>query len=258
MTPSRLGTQGANDDSPAAPQLNIVVPMAGLGQRFRDAGYLLPKPLIDVRGRPMYSWAVDSLPLERAANLIFVLLASEPGFETLRRDVVRRYATHNPVVLDVPEPTAGQAVTVLRARHLIDDDEPLLVHNADTSFSVDVGWDAAVWRDGYAGALLVFRSTESRWSYSREGDDGLVVEVREKKVISPWASTGSYWFRRGSDFVRLADAQVAARRSEASEYYVGPLYNDLIADGGRVKNVRVQSVRCFGTPADYLQNLETL
>ena len=245
-------------DSGSVPRLNIVVPMAGLGERFLEAGYVLPKPLIDVAGRPMYSWAVDSLPLERAAQLIFILLSSGSGFETLRSDIHRRYGLHDPVILDVPEPTAGQAITVLRSRSYIDNEQPLLIHNADTAFTVAGAWVDSVWREGCTGALLVFRSDEDRWSYSREGDDGWVVEVREKKVVSPWASTGSYWFRRGSDFVRLADARVARQQPEASEYYVGPLYNDLIAGGGRVQNVAVQSVRCFGTPADYLKSLESL
>ena len=93
--------------------LNIVIPMAGLGSRFQQAGYTVPKPLIDVRGRPMYAWAADSLPLEFATRLIFILLASQPEFPQLRDDIRRRYAKHSPIVLDVPTLTAGQAITVL-------------------------------------------------------------------------------------------------------------------------------------------------
>ena len=96
--------------------LNIVIPMAGLGSRFQQAGYTVPKPLIDVRGRPMYAWAADSLPLEFASRLIFILLSSQPEFPQLRADILRRYAKHNPIVLDVPALTAGQAITVLRAK----------------------------------------------------------------------------------------------------------------------------------------------
>ena len=119
----------------------------------------------------------------------------------MRDDILRRYAKHNPLVLDVPALTAGQAITVLRAKEWIDNAEPLLIHNADTAFTVDSSWAQQAWRQNCDGALLVFESNEKRWSFSRERADGWVDEVREKEVISPWASTGTYWFRQGADKV---------------------------------------------------------
>ncbi len=238
--------------------MNIVIPMAGLGSRFRQAGFATPKPLIDVRGRPMYAWAVDSLPLAQARRLIFVLLESQPECVALRDDIMRRYSRHKPMVLIVPQLTAGQSVTVLRARAEIDNEQPLLIHNADTAFEIDNTWVPDALAKDADGALLVFRSQENRWSYSREDQSGWVVEVKEKKVISPWASTGTYWFRRGRDFVRLAEARLQAGRKEASEYYVGPLYDDLIAGGARVKNFPIRRLHCFGTPEDLAATLKQL
>src|ERR1041384_6481458 len=151
-------------------KLNIVMPMAGLGSRFREAGFKLPKPLIDVEGRPMYAWATESLPLERSTRLIFILLASQPECPELQRDIEQRYARHRPIVLTVPELTAGQAITVLRAKELIDADEPLVIHNADTAFDIDPAWVQSAWDERLDGALLVFRSQEKRWSFSRENE----------------------------------------------------------------------------------------
>jgi NDP-sugar pyrophosphorylase family protein len=239
-------------------KLNIVMPMAGLGSRFRQAGFKLPKPLIEVRGRPMYAWATESLPLERSTRLIFILLATQPEFPDLKRDIKTRYAKHRPVVLVVPELTAGQAITVLRAKEFINSGEPLLIHNADTAFDVDHSWVERAWAENLDGALLVFPSSEKRWSFSRENAAGLVEEVREKEVISPWATTGAYWFRRGADFVQAAEARVSAGRREASEYYVGPLYNDLVARGAKVKNFPIQKLYCFGTPEDLTATLRGL
>lgn len=240
------------------PKLNIVMPMAGLGSRFRAAGYQTPKPLIEVQGRPMYAWAVESLPLEHCTQLIFILLASQPECPALAADIRQRYARWQPRVLTVPELTAGQAITVLRAKEWINTDEPLLIHNADTAFTVDHGWVTQALAARLDGALLVFESNEKRWSYSRENADGYVAEVREKEVISPWATTGAYWFGRGGDFVRAAEARMRAGRREASEYYVGPLYNDLIATGARVKNFPIRELFCFGTPEDLAATLKQL
>jgi NDP-sugar pyrophosphorylase family protein len=242
----------------AEPQLSIVMPMAGLGSRFREAGYAVPKPLIEVQGRPMYAWATESLPLADCTRLIFILLASQPECPDLTRDIQQRYADHQPVILTVPELTAGQAITVLRARDLIAADEPVLIHNADTAFTVGPAWVRDAWDAGLDGALLVFNSQEKRWSFSRTNAAGWVEEVREKEVISPWASTGTYWFRRGNDLVRLAEARVTAGRREAAEYYVGPLYNDLIAAGGRVRNYPIEKLYCFGTPDDLKATLREL
>ncbi|MEO5804145.1 MAG: glycosyltransferase family 2 protein [Verrucomicrobiota bacterium] len=239
-------------------KLNIVMPMAGLGSRFRQAGFEVPKPLIDVRGRPMYAWATDSLPLERSTRLIFILLASQPECSDLQRDIQQRYARHQPVILTVPELTAGQAITVLRAREFINSEEPLLIHNADTAFDTDPLWVEQAWRENLDGALLVFPSAEKRWSFSRENAQGLVESVREKEVISPWATTGTYWFRRGNDFVRTAEARFHSGKREASEFYVGPLYNELIAEGARVKNFAIQKLYCFGTPEDLEATLRDL
>lgn len=232
--------------------------MAGLGSRFQQVGYKVPKPLIDVRGRPMYAWATDSLPLEYASRLIFILLATQPEFPDLRADILKRYAQYHPVVCSVPALTAGQAITVLAAKEWIDNSDPLLIHNADTAFQADQTWAQRAWEAGCDGALLVFESQEKRWSYSREAASGWVDLVREKEVISPWASTGSYWFRRGNNFVRLAEERVRTGKREAAEYYVGPLYNDLIATGARIKNYPIEKLFCFGTPEDYERTLREL
>ncbi|HPA18081.1 MAG TPA: glycosyltransferase family 2 protein [Verrucomicrobiae bacterium] len=240
------------------PDLTIVIPMAGMGSRFRAAGYTEPKPLIPVIDRPMYAWAVDSLPVEHGTRLIFVLLRSHPGFEALRGDVLSRYSARQPVIFEAAKPTRGQAETVLAARAHIDNDRPLLIHNADTAFDADPNWVRSAVESGADGALLVFQSQESRWSYSREGPDGWVAEVREKKVVSSWASTGSYWFRRGAQFVRLADEAIREDRREGNEFYVGPLYNELIARGGRVRNYAIRRLYCMGTPEDLAATLTLL
>ena len=87
--------------------MNIVIPMAGRGSRFADVGIETPKPLIDVRGRPMYSWAVDSLPLAHAERLIFVCLAEHLEAHPLREDIASRYAELNPEIIAVNQDPAS-------------------------------------------------------------------------------------------------------------------------------------------------------
>jgi NDP-sugar pyrophosphorylase family protein len=231
-------------------KINIVMPMAGLGSRFRDVGYDIPKPLIPVIGKPMYTWATDSLPLEHCARLIFILLESQPEFEELKADILKRYASHNPLILGVTEVTRGQSETVLAAKHLINSNTPLLIHNADTGYEIDSEWIDSLESQKPDGALLVFESEEDRWSFSREDDTGRVIEVREKEPISCWASTGTYYFARGKDFVRFAEERINEHQLESGEFYIAPIYNDLIAQGATIRNYRINKLLSFGTPED--------
>lgn len=229
--------------------------MAGIGSRFSDAGYKVIKPLIDVVGKPMYSWATDSLPLDCAKNLIFILLQNQPDYKTLKNDIETRYAKYNPLILSVPALTRGQAETVLKAKDYINNDFPLLIHNADTGFTITTPWVEDLEKIHPDGALLVFFSQEKRWSFSKQDEHGRVVEVREKEPISNWASTGTYYFGNGSKFVELVEKRIKNNIIEAGEFYVAPLFNDLIKEGGFVKNYPIEKLLCFGTPVDLKKTL---
>ncbi len=230
--------------------MNIVMPMAGRGSRFADVGFTLPKPLIDVRGRPMYAWAMDSLPLELAERVVFICLAEHLRERALADDIRTRYAAHDPIIIGLDRVTAGQACTVLEARDVIDNDAPLLIYNADTFCKTRLGEHLREWPASVAGVLGVFEATGDKWSFVRVGDHGRVVETAEKRRISNWASTGLYHFARGRDFVRHADAMIAADERERGEFYVAPVYNRLIAEGGEVRIDVADEVWVLGTPED--------
>ena len=230
--------------------MNIVMPMAGRGSRFTDMGVTTPKPLIDVRGKPMYAWATDGLPLELARQLIFICLAEHLSSRALEADIRSRYAAYCPVVIPLEEVTQGQACTVLKSRELIDNDEPLVIFNADTYCATTLRRAIGQLGTKADGILDVFRAEGDKWSFARLDDDDRVLETAEKKRISDWATTGLYYFRRGADFVRHADAMIASDERSNNEFYVAPVYNRLIASGGGVYANKVDEVWVLGTPED--------
>ena len=226
--------------------------MAGRGKRFAEVGYTTPKPLIDVRGRPMYAWAVDGLPLTLAGRLVFVCLEEHLADGSLARDIEHRYAEYGPVIVPVREVTAGQACTVLLARELINNDQPLLIYNADTYCPTTIG--RMISDQGQCdGTLDVFSAPGDKWSFARIDEKGRVIETAEKKRISEWASTGLYWFRRGRDFVTHAEAMIKANDRVNNEFYVAPVYNRLIAAGMQVCANIVKEIWVLGTPEDLAQ-----
>jgi capsule biosynthesis phosphatase len=227
-------------------KMNIVVAMAGAGARFAEKGYELPKPLIPAFGEPMYRHAVRSLPLHLAERLIFLIRRDAQATE-LRRDIHDSFAPFHPIIVEIDHLTRGQAETVLYARHKIAFHRPILIHNADSAFEMASFADFPPPADG---ALLVFRGSGNKWSYAEMDDRGSVSQVREKVPISPFASTGTYYFRSSVQLMDLIQHTISRDETVNGEYYIGPLYNVMAAQGQPIKGVEVDRFISFGTPDD--------
>lgn len=227
-----------------------VMPMAGRGSRFADIGISTPKPLIDVRGKPMYAWAMDSLPLELVRRVVFICLAEHLEHRALRDDILKRYGHLDPAIIALDSVTEGQACTVLVARDQIDADEPLLIYNADTYCRTSLAATLPRLAPQVAGLLGVFEAPGDKWSFARTDESGRVVETSEKRRISPWACTGLYHFTRGRDFVAHAEAMIAANERVNNEFYVAPVYNRMIAAGLEIRLDVAREVWVLGTPED--------
>lgn len=230
--------------------MNLVMPMAGRGSRFADVGYREPKPMIPVKGKPMYAWAMDSLPLKLARQVIFICLADHLKGFGLEEDIRTRYAALNPVIVPLTKVTEGQACTVLEARDQIDRDEPLIIYNADTWCRTRLETSLPTLPKSVAGVLGVFEAPGDKYSFARTDAEGRVVEVAEKRRISNHCCTGLYHFTSGAEFVREADAMIAANQRVNNEFYVAPVYNRMIAKGRDVRIDRADEVWVLGTPED--------
>jgi NDP-sugar pyrophosphorylase family protein len=233
--------------------LNVVIPMAGRGERFRRAGYDVPKPLIQVHGRRMIELVVENLRPARPHRFVFIALAEHVerySLEALLRDLSAGCA-----IVPVEHPTDGAARTVLLARDLIDVDEPLMIANADQWLDVDIDrYLAATDRPDLDGTIMTMAASGPKWSYVRLGPDGLVAEVAEKRQLSAHATTGVYNFARGADFVHCAERMIRRGLRVNGEFYVAPVYNQLLEAGGRVAHYDIGAVgremHCLGTPED--------
>jgi dTDP-glucose pyrophosphorylase len=227
--------------------------MAGRGQRFTDAGYALPKPLIPVRGKPMVQVVVENLRPARPCRFIFLILREHADAFGLDTQLSRLMPGCR--VLRLDRVTDGAACTVLCAAALIDNDDALMIANCDQWVEADVNDYLAV-MDGAAadGLIMTMWADDPKWSYVRLDDTGAVVEVVEKKVISNEATVGIYNFARGRDFVWAANEMIRKGMRVNNEFYVAPAYNELIARGARVAIHNVgreyDGMHGLGTPAD--------
>ena len=234
--------------------LNIVIPMAGLGSRFAKAGYTDPKPLIPVSGVPMIRLVIENMRPSRAHRFVFICQQSHIEAYGLR-DKLGRWSGADAVVVGIDGVTEGAACTVLAAKAHIASDQPMMIVNSDQWCDVAVDdYLSTMSVDDLDGLIMTMTADDPKWSFVGLDPVGLVNRVAEKQVISNEATVGIYNFRRGADFVRAAEAMVAANERVNNEFYVAPVYNRLIADGHQIgiHNIGAEAAGMYGLgiPAD--------
>lgn len=228
-------------------KMNVLIPMAGAGSRFEKAGYTFPKPLIDVRGKPMIQWVVDNLNVE--AKYIFIVQRSH--FEKYNlKETLSNFCSNNEIV-QIDGITEGAACTTLLAKQYIDKDEPLIIANSDQF----VEWESDEFIYSCSASdldanILTFNSTHPKWSYVKLNELGYVTEVAEKKPISDIATVGIYYWRKGSDYVKYTEQMIDKNIRVNNEFYVCPVFNEAIQDNKKVRTYNIDKMWGLGTPED--------
>ena len=239
--------------------INIVIPMAGAGSRFADAGYTTPKPFIDVCSTAMIERVLDNLKLDNAR---YILIARDEHLASEKASFERLREKYNCEILTVDKLTEGAACTILLSCWLINNDEPLLLANSDQIVEMDMG---DFIRDSVErkldGSILTFPANHSKWSYAKIDSNGHLVELREKEVISEHATVGLYYYQRGNDFVNSAIQMIANNDRVNNEFYTAPAYNYAVAKGLTIGIYGIQESQMYGlgTPEDleiYIEHLK--
>ena len=238
--------------------VNVIIPAAGEGSRFANAGWMKPKPFIDVEGRPMLDHVIENV-VPQGANATLILRKSHILEQP---NIVKNIETAGADILPIENLTEGTACTVLLARRVFDNNSPMIVANSDQVVDFNVSdYVSDCINRGLDGSILVFRnpSMDPKWSFAKVDEQGLVTEVAEKKPISDLATVGIYLFSRGRDFVSAAADMVAANDRVNGEFYTCPVYNYMIANGARIGIYEVPMDAMFGlgTPDDLKSFLET-
>lgn len=236
--------------------LNVLIPMAGAGSRFAEAGYTFPKPLIDVNGKPMIQTVVENLGLD--ANYHFVVQREHR--EKYNLDSMLNLIAPDCKVIEVDGITEGAACTALLAKEFINNDNPLFFANSDQFVEWDVMEFMYAMNEKQAdGGIVTFEATHPKWSYAKTNENGVVTEVAEKNPISNLATVGYYYWKHGSDFVNYAEEMISQDIRVNNEFYVCPVYNQAIKGGLKVYTHNASKMWGLGTPEDleyYLENYQ--
>ena len=226
--------------------MNIVITMAGLGLRFREAGYTVPKYQIEVKGKTLFEWSMSSLENFFSEPFIFIVRKEDNATNFIQTSCAKMGIGAKIIELD--KLTRGQAETAMFASKFWIADEPLMIYNIDTY--VEPGQLKPELIRG-AGFIPCFTADGTHWSFVKLDESGKAIEVREKVRISNHCSIGAYYFQSANLYVELYK-NFYADDSGRVEQYIAPIYNRLIEQGAEVyiQDIPAEFVHVLGTPAE--------
>ena len=234
--------------------INIVIPMAGRGSRFAKARYEFPKPLIDVNGRPMIEVVTQNIAPKRQHRFIYI--CQQEHLEKYSLSERLKKISPNCEIIAIDHITDGAACTVLLAERYIDNDDPMMIANSDQFVDTDINDYLSAIKDN-DGLIMTMPADDPKWSFIKYDENGYVTMVREKEVISNEATVGIYNYAKGSDFVKYARQMIRKNIRVNNEFYVAPVYNEMIEDGKKIVFKDVGSkMHGLGTPEDLEKFLE--
>lgn len=233
--------------------LQVLMPMGGLGSRFTKEGYTIPKPLIEVDGKPMFMRALDSFKEVNNIQHIFVIREEHDEKYDLANQIKKQLPHAKIAVLD--HDTGGAVETCLIAKDFINDDEPITIADCDIYFESSVYFakiSASSKNESDVDAmLLTFPSDDARYSYVELDSAGKAIRTAEKVVISNNAILGGYFFRSGKLFKDTAEEFLSnGLPNGLKEYYMSHLFNILLKKDYHISIANIDVMHIFGTPEE--------
>jgi choline kinase len=238
--------------------MTIVITMAGLGSRFRKAGYNVPKYMIEAHGKTLFEWSMESLVgfQDKENDFIFIVRKEDKSSEFIR-EKCREMNLENVSIIGIDYLTDGQATTAMLGEKYWDKESELMIYNIDTYVEANEMNSYQIAGDGY---IPCFHAPGDHWSFVKLDEAGKAVEVKEKVRISDNCTLGAYYFKSCKLYEELyRDYYSSNENLEKGEKYVAPLYNYLISKGGdvRISIVDFEKVHVLGTPEELNLFVET-
>ena len=232
--------------------------MAGKGLRLVDAGFEKPKPLVEIKNKTIMEWSINSLNLDEK----FIFCTKQEHIEKFEIDSKLREIINDCEIVPISYDTHGTVDTILNARKFIDNDEELLITDADHY----VEWDHEFFNQNIRkrdidGCTMVYPKPKINEAYSfvKLDDDGFVIESAEKIPISSIATVGIHYFKKGSDFVKFADEMIRRNLTVKNEYYVTPVFNIFVENNKKIITMPVKQMWPLGSKDelnDFLLNFK--
>jgi len=233
-------------------KINIVIPMAGKGERFLNAGYKTPKPLLKIGEKPIIEHIIDTM---RMPNAQFIFIIRQDHCDESQLDKKLLQIEPNAKIVKIDQITEGAICTVLLAKEHFDDDNPMIIKDCDQI----INWDPKhfidfVERNKADGSVINIHTDRPNYSFSRVDSKGRITETAEKTVISNYGSVGIYYFAKGKDLVKYAQKMIDKNLRVNNEFYTAPVYNQFIQDFKLILHYPAAEMFQLGTPEEFYEN----
>ena len=233
-------------------KMTIIITMAGLGSRFRNAGYDLPKYMIEAKGKTLFDWSMDSL-LDynpQVERYVFVVRKEDNAKKFILQHC-SKYEINDIEIVEIDYKTDGQATTCMLAMPYCRVENPIMVYNIDTYVEP---YEMKYMDIEGEGHIPCFHAEGNHWSFVKLDEHGNVMEVREKERISDNCTLGAYYFSSAKMFIELYNEYYCDNSThlEKNEKYIAPLYNFMIEKGMNVtiSTINAEKVHVLGTPEE--------
>lgn len=235
--------------------VNIVIPMAGAGSRFSVAGYNVPKPFIEFNDKMMIEHVLGSFA---RINHNIILVLQEKFLSEQKVQLEKLQKKYTLKLISVPQLTMGAAITALAAHKEIDPAYDIIFADSDNIFNpIDVvNFLASARERQLSGALLTFSSDKSCFSYAKVDEKGLLIETKEKEVISNHAICGMYYFKSLDEFKNSVIDLVICNDLSKGEFYMSNVYNHLKRFTDKIGIFDIDHFDCVGTPEQLKEYIE--
>lgn len=213
--------------------LKIILPLAGSSELFQKAGFLYPKPLIDVKGKPMIEWVIESTrSIVVPSQIIFII--KEEDSNTYHLDNTLKLLDSNCEIVKLKKDTKGGLCSVLMAIDLIDEDDSILILNSDQIIDEKLSLFHDFWEQKNSDVgIVTFKSVHPRWSYALTEEDA-IIQTAEKNPISNQAIAGYYYFNSAKHFFECAFQTIINDVQKYGMFYISPVINEFILRNKKV------------------------
>lgn len=223
---------------------NLVIPIAGMGKRFLDNGYSIPKQLIFAGDKTCIEWSLNSVNL-KDFKIHFIIRKDQVSNHFFDKILYKKFGKNIKIHI-IEKMTRGSVESCLAAEKDINNNNPLTIFTVDVNFFPILNKE--IFNNKNDGNVLTFKSNSSNYSYAAINKENFVIRTAEKEVISNNAHVGVYNFKHGNLFVKYAKKMINDNILSNNEFYIAPLYNLLIKDGLKIGLKEVSKMHLFGTP----------
>jgi len=229
--------------------MNIILPLGGLGSRFKKEGYTLPKPLIKILGKEMILYVIDNLKL--AENDIIHIIYN-PELDKYGFNELINMSKQKINCIKLNKQTEGASETILIGLNTLDENllnRKCLLLDCDTFYTIDI---ISLYSNQNENAIISFLDKQDKaiFSYVKFDNNNIVTEIKEKQKISDYANTGCYCFKNGYILKQYCEKIMSENIRQNGEYYISCVIDTMIKDGHKfiINIIDQNNFNCVGTP----------